>query len=132
MYDLMLPLHIVLISLMLLLLNVETTAQVMASSGVPMNTRFWRRLHMMGYHTLMVAVVATGILLAMETGDLKKGGWLHTKLGVFLVLLALGSMVGRRWKRPMTPKDKPMLFLMDVAVVMLSLALVYLAMNKPF
>lgn len=129
----LLILHILVVSFMVATLFVEAVVQVRMATLLREDESLrnkWRKNHMMAYHMSLVVAVITGLMLAMETDVMKTSGWLHAKLLLFLVLMFVGVLIGRLWKRPIYNRMIPAMYGFNVAL--LSAGIIFLAWGKPF
>ena len=60
------------------------------------------RIHKFIYYPILFVTVASGIYLAIKTGVFDEAQWIYPKLGLLLVLVALGFQNGRQIKQPVT------------------------------
>ena len=91
-----------------------------------------RRLYRFGHVVFGIALIF-GLMLWMHFGI--RGGWLHAKLGLMLLLLAHYIVAGRWLKgvdkgRPL-PSGKALRWFNEIPVLLL-LVIVYLVLAKPF
>jgi len=128
------PVHVVSISIMLMLIIAEGVVAVRFSSqkaqGVIPDTTGWRRIHLMGYHTAMVAAIFTGAVLAVTNNSFQSGGWLHLKIGLLVLLIGIGAVVGKQFKN--LTLSKGVLTGISLLGILLSGGIVYLAVYRPF
>ena len=74
--------------------------------------------------------VASGLYLAIKTGVFDEAQWIYPKLGLLLVLVALGFQNGRQIKQDHLPKKYAMM--VHIAIFIIAGGMIYLATVKPF
>jgi uncharacterized membrane protein SirB2 len=74
--------------------------------------------------------VISGIGLAVKTGAFAEGKWLHWKIGLLIILIALGVQNGKQIKEAVLPKKYAMM--VHIAIFIVGSFMIYLATIKPF
>ena len=127
----LLPIHIAAVAILSLTLLAEVIALlVLNPPRLPTTTKRWRMIHMAVYHSMLLVVVASGLALMMGLVEGQPKGWLHAKLVLVLVILFLGAVIGRQWKR--SNLSKTALYVVGFNLVVLLAAMGFLVMVKPF
>ena len=107
------------------------------------------RIHKFIYYPILFVTVASGLYLAIKTGvfsgkavwvkdSLKSGQligafysqWIYPKLGLLVVLVALGFQNGRQINQGQLPKKYAMM--VHIAIFIIAGGMIYLATVKPF
>jgi len=103
-----------------------------------------KRIHKFIYYPILFVTVASGIYLASTTYQfntviydglntsktVNAQKWLYSKLGLLLVLVALGFQNGRQIKQDHLPKKYAMM--VHIAIFIIAGFMIYLATVKPF
>ena len=89
-----------------------------------------KRINKFIYYPILFVTVASGLYLAIKTGVFDEGRWIYTKLGLLLVLVALGFQNGRQIKQDHLPKKYAMM--VHIAIFIIAGGMIYLATVKPF
>ena len=88
------------------------------------------RIHKFIYYPILGVTLISGIVLAIKTGAFSEGKWIHVKLVLLMVLIALGVQNGRQIKEAVLPKKYAMM--LHIAIFIVGAYLIYLATIKPF
>ena len=56
------------------------------------------RIHKFIYYPILGVTLISGIVLALNTGAFSEGKWLHLKLALLVILIALGVQNGKQIK----------------------------------
>lgn len=89
-----------------------------------------RRIHKFIYYPILFVTVASGLYLAIQTEVFDKAQWIYPKLGLLLVLVALGYQNGRQIQQNHLPKKYAMM--VHIAIFIIAGGMIYLATVKPF
>ncbi len=89
-----------------------------------------KRINKFIYYPILFVTIVSGIYLAIKTGVFDEGQWIYTKLGLLLVLVALGIQNGRQIKQDQLPKKYAMM--VHIAIFIIAGGMIYLATVKPF
>ena len=89
-----------------------------------------RRIHKFIYYPILFVTVASGLYLVVQTGVFDKAQWIYPKLGLLLVLVALGFQNGRQIKQDHLPKKYAMM--VHITIFIIAGSMIYLATVKPF
>lgn len=88
------------------------------------------RIHKFIYYPILFVTVASGLYLAIQTGVFDESKWIYPKLGLLLVLVALGFQNGRQINQDQLPKKYAMM--VHIAIFIIAGGMIYLATVKPF
>ena len=88
------------------------------------------RIHKFIYYPILGVTLISGIVLAMKTNAFADGKWIHWKLGLLLILIALGIQNGKQIKKQVLPKKYAMM--VHIAIFIVGAFMIYLATIKPF
>jgi len=88
------------------------------------------RIHKFIYYPILFVTVASGLYLAIKTGVFDEAQWIWPKLGLLLVLVALGFQNGRQINQDQLPKKYAMM--VHIAIFIIAGIMIYLATVKPF
>ena len=88
------------------------------------------RIHKFIYYPILGVTVISGIVLAIKTEVFAKGTWIHWKLGLLIILIALGIQNGKQIKKVILPKKYAMM--VHIAIFIVGACMIYLATIKPF
>jgi uncharacterized membrane protein len=88
------------------------------------------RIHKFIYYPILGVTLISGIVLAIKTGAFSEGKWIHVKLVLLIVLIALGIQNGRQIKEAVLPKKYAMM--VHIAIFIVGSYMIYLATIKPF
>ena len=88
------------------------------------------RIHKFIYYPILGVTLISGIVLAIKTGAFSEGKWIHIKLVLLMVLIALGVQNGRQIKEAVLPKKYAMM--VHIAIFIVGAYMIYLATIKPF
>tara|TARA_B100000686_G_C16781772_1_gene972407 strand:+ start:1721 stop:2128 length:408 start_codon:yes stop_codon:yes gene_type:complete len=88
------------------------------------------RIHKFIYYPILGVTLISGIVLAIKTGAFAEGKWIHWKLGLLIVLIALGIQNGKQIKEAILPKKYAMM--VHIAIFIVGACMIYLATIKPF
>ncbi len=88
------------------------------------------RIHKFIYYPILGVTLLSGIVLAMKTNAFAEGKWIHWKLGLLLILIALGIQNGKQIKEQVLPKKYAMM--VHIAIFIVGACMIYLATIKPF
>ncbi len=88
------------------------------------------RIHKFIYYPILFVTVASGLYLAIQTGVFDESKWIYPKLGLLLVLVALGFQNGRQINQDQLPKKYAMM--VHIAIFIIAGIMIYLATVKPF
>ena len=88
------------------------------------------RIHKFIYYPILFVTVASGLYLAIKTGVFNETQWIYPKLGLLLVLVALGFQNGRQINQNQLPKKYAMM--VHIAIFIIAGFMIYLATVKPF
>ncbi len=89
-----------------------------------------RRIHKFIYYPILFVTVVSGLYLAIKTGVFDEAQWIYPKLGLLVVLVALGFQNGRQIKQDHLPKKYAMM--VHIAIFIIAGGMIYLATVKPF
>ena len=89
-----------------------------------------KRINKFIYYPILFVTIVSGIYLAIKTGVFDEGQWIYAKLGLLLVLVALGIQNGRQIKQDQLPKKYAMM--VHIAIFIIAGGMIYLATVKPF
>ena len=88
------------------------------------------RSHKFIYYPILGVTLISGVVLAIKTGAFSEGKWIHVKLVLLMVLIALGVQNGRQIKEAVLPKKYAMM--VHIAIFIVGAYMIYLATIKPF
>ena len=88
------------------------------------------RIHKFIYYPILGVTLISGIVLAVKTGAFSEGKWLHWKIGLLIILIALGVQNGKQIKEAVLPKKYAMM--VHIAIFIVGAFMIYLATIKPF
>ena len=88
------------------------------------------RIHKFIYYPILGVTLISGMVLAIKTGAFSEGKWIHVKLVLLMVLIALGGQNGRQIKETVLPKKYAMM--VHIAIFVVGAYMIYLATIKPF
>ena len=88
------------------------------------------RIHKFIYYPILGVTLISGVVLAIKTGAFSEGKWIHVKLVLLMVLIALGVQNGRQIKEAVLPKKYVMM--VHIAIFIVGAYMIYLATIKPF
>jgi len=88
------------------------------------------RIHKFIYYPILGVTLISGIVLAVKTGAFSEGKWLHWKIGLLIILIALGVQNGKQIKEAILPKKYAMM--VHIAIFIVGSFMIYLATIKPF
>ena len=88
------------------------------------------RIHKFIYYPILGVTLISGVVLAIKTGAFSEGKWIHVKLVLLIVLIALGVQNGRQIKEAVLPKKYAMM--VHIAIFVAGAYMIYLATIKPF
>ena len=88
------------------------------------------RIHKFIYYPILGVTLISGVVLAIKTGAFSEGKWIHVKLVLLIVLIALGIQNGRQIKEAVLPKKYAMM--VHIAIFIVGAYMIYLATIKPF
>ena len=88
------------------------------------------RIHKFIYYPILGVTLISGVVLAIKTGAFSEGKWIHVKLVLLMVLIALGVQNGRQIKETVLPKKYAMM--VHIAIFIVGAYMIYLATIKPF
>ena len=88
------------------------------------------RIHKFIYYPILRVTLISGVVLAIKTGAFSEGKWIHVKLVLLMVLIALGVQNGRQIKEAVLPKKYAMM--VHIAIFIVGAYMIYLATIKPF
>jgi len=88
------------------------------------------RVHKFIYYPILGVTLVSGIYLASTTGVFEKMDWIKVKVGLLVVLVALGVQNGRQIARDELPKKYAMM--VHIAIFLVGAGMIYLATVKPF
>ena len=88
------------------------------------------RIHKFIYYPILGVTLISGVVLAIKTGAFSEGNWIHVKLVLLMVLIALGVQIGRQIKETVLPKKYAMM--VHIAIFIVGAYMIYLATIKPF
>ena len=89
-----------------------------------------KRIHKFIYYPILGVTLISGIVLANITGAFSEGKWIHVKLVLLMILIALGVQNGRQIKEAVLPKKYAMM--VHIAIFIVGACMIYLATIKPF
>ena len=137
MYIFALTLHVIAVMLVIGTLFVQSLSvvfRIRLSNQVQIEgIQFVQRLvHRLIYYPVLAVAVASGAYLAViqERISSPGNGWLHTKITLLLILIILG-FVNRRQIMNIDLR-KPQALLVHIGIFFVSVAMIFLAMVKPF
>ena len=88
------------------------------------------RIHQFIYYPILGVTLISGVVLAIKTGAFSEGKWIHVKLVLLMVLIALGVQNGRQIKEAVLQKKYAMM--VHIAIFIVGAYMIYLATIKPF
>ena len=88
------------------------------------------RIHKFIYYPILGVTIISGIVLAVKTEAFSEGKWIHWKLALLIVLIALGIQNGKQIKEAILPKKYAMM--VHIAIFIVGACMIYLATIKPF
>lgn len=88
------------------------------------------RIHKFIYYPILFVTVASGLYLAIKTEAFDETQWIYPKLGLLLLLVALGFQNGRQINQAQLPKKYAMM--VHIAIFIIAGGMIYLATVKPF
>ncbi|MEC7785580.1 MAG: CopD family protein [Nitrospinota bacterium] len=88
------------------------------------------RIHKFIYYPILGVTIISGIVLAIKTEAFAEGKWIHWKLALLIVLIALGIQNGKQIKEAILPKKYAMM--VHIAIFIVGACMIYLATIKPF
>lgn len=88
------------------------------------------RMHKFIYYPILLFTLATGLWVALATDAFTGSKWLHWKLVLLVALIGLGFLTGGTIRND--EPSKPIAMAIHVAILLVSLLVVYLAVFKPF
>ena len=88
------------------------------------------RIHKFIYYPILGVTIISGIVLAIKTEAFAEGKWIHWKLGLLIILIALGIQNGKQIKKVILPKKYAMM--VHIAIFIVGACMIYLATIKPF
>ena len=88
------------------------------------------RIHKFIYYPILGVTLISGVVLAIKTGAFSEGKWIHVKLVLLMVLIALGVQNGRQIKEAVLPKKYAMM--VHIAIFIVGAYMIYLVTIKPF
>ena len=88
------------------------------------------RIHKFIYYPILGVTLISGTVLAFKTAVFSEGTWIHWKLGLLIVLIALGIQNGKQIKEAILPKKYAMM--VHIAIFIVGACMIYLATIKPF
>lgn len=88
------------------------------------------RVHKFIYYPILGVTVFSGIYLAIKTEVFAKSQWIYWKIGLVLLLAALGFLNGKQIKTDLLPKKYAMI--VHIAIFIIGVGIIYLATIKPF
>ena len=88
------------------------------------------RIHKFIYYPILGVTIISGIVLAIKTEAFAEGKWIQWKLGLLIVLIALGIQNGKQIKEAILPKKYAMM--VHIAIFIVGACMIYLATIKPF
>ena len=88
------------------------------------------RIHKFIYYPILGVTLISGVVLAIKTGAFSEGKWIHVKLVLLMVLIALGVQNGRQIREAVLPKKYAMM--VHIAIFIVGAYMIYLATIKPF
>ncbi|MCF8720085.1 CopD family protein [Nitrospina gracilis] len=89
-----------------------------------------KRIHKFIYYPILGVTILSGIYLAVTTGVFDESKWIYPKLGLLLVLIALGFQNGVQINKDMLPKKYAMM--VHIAIFLIGGGMIYFATVKPF
>jgi uncharacterized membrane protein SirB2 len=89
-----------------------------------------KRIHKFIYYPILAVTLFSGAYLAVKTEVFSHGAWLGPKLGLLVVLIALGFQNGRQIEKDSLPKKYAMM--VHIGIFLIAGAMIYLATVKPF
>jgi uncharacterized membrane protein len=89
-----------------------------------------KRIHKFIYYPILGVTLFSGAYLAVKTEVFSHGAWLGPKLGLLVVLIALGIQNGRQIEKDSLPKKYAMM--VHIGIFLIAGAMIYLATVKPF
>ena len=88
------------------------------------------RIHKFIYYPILGVTLISGAVLAIKTEAFTEGTWIHWKLGLLIILIALGIQNGKQIKEAILPKKYAMM--VHIAIFIVGACMIYLATIKPF
>ncbi len=87
------------------------------------------RIHKFIYYPILAVTLISGTVLAVKTGVFAESQWIYWKLGLLVVLIALGMQNGKQIKEDSLPKRYAMM--VHIAIFIVGACMIYLATIKP-
>jgi uncharacterized membrane protein len=87
------------------------------------------RIHKFIYYPILGVTLISGTVLAVKTGVFAKSQWIYWKLGLLVVLIALGVQNGKQIKEDSLPKKYAMM--VHIAIFIVGACMIYLTTIKP-
>ena len=87
------------------------------------------RIYLFIYHPILIVTIGSGLYLASAWGYFESG-WLHAKLGLFVVLIVFGFLNGRQIRNKDLPK--PLAMFVHIGIFCTSVLMIWLVQTKPF
>ncbi len=87
------------------------------------------RTHKFIYYPILGVTLISGAVLAIETRVFAESQWIYWKLGLLVILIALGIQNGKQIKENYLPKKYAMI--VHIAIFIVGACMIYLATIKP-
>ena len=87
------------------------------------------RIHKFIYYPILGVTLISGAVLAVKTGVFAESKWIYWKLGLLVILIALGIQNGKQIKKDVLPKKYAMM--VHIAIFIVGACMIYLATIKP-
>ena len=87
------------------------------------------RIHKFIYYPILGVTLISGTVLAVKTGVFAESQWIYWKLGLLVVLIALGIKNGKQINENSLPKKYAMM--LHIAIFIVGACMIYLATIKP-
>ena len=88
------------------------------------------RIHKLIYYPILAVTIFSGIMLTVKTGAFGQANWIVAKLGLLVLLIALGVLNAKQIQADMLPKKYAMM--VHIAIFLIGAGMIHLATTKPF
>ena len=88
------------------------------------------RIHKLIYYPILAVTIFSGIMLTVKTGEFGQANWIAAKLGLLVLLIALGVLNAKQIQTDLLPKKYAMM--VHIAIFLIGAGMIHLATTKPF
>ena len=88
------------------------------------------RIHKLIYYPILAVTIFSGIMLTIKTGEFGQANWIAAKLGLLVLLIALGVLNAKQIQTDLLPKKYAMM--VHIAIFLIGAGMIHLATTKPF